>query len=159
MGEIILRRAAASDERNIFVWRNAPETRCYAFNPDAMAWEDHVRWFRDSLARTDRHLLIGELDNQPIGVLRYDVVNEVAEVSIYLVPGCGGRGLGTALLKEGNAWMARHLPQVTTLSAKILPDNIASRKSFAKAGYVEPAGVFKYHIFSGTIIDEPKVKK
>lgn len=159
MSEIILRRATASDECRIFEWRNAPETRRYAFNPDAVAWEDHVRWFSDLLARTDRHLLIGELDSQPMGVLRYDVVNEVAEVSIYLVPGCGGRGLGTALLKEGNAWVARHLPQVTTLSAKILPDNIASRKSFAKAGYVESAGVFKYPIFSGTIIDEPKVKK
>lgn len=159
MNKIILRRATASDECNVFEWRNAPETRRYAFNPDAMAWEGHVRWFRDLLARTDRHLLIGELDNRPIGVLRYDVVNEVAEVSIYLVPGCGGQGLGTALLKEGNVWMARHLPQVTTLCAKILPDNIASRKSFAKAGYVESIGVFKYHIFSGTIIDEAKAKK
>ena len=159
MSEIILRRATANDECSIFEWRNAAETRRYAFNPDVVAWKDHVRWFRDSLARTDRHLLIGELDNQPIGVLRYDVVNEVAEVSIYLVPGCGGRGLGTALLKEGTAWAARHLPQVTTLSARILPDNIASRKSFAKAGYVESSGVFKYHIFPDTIVDEPKVKK
>ncbi|MHB1291236.1 MAG: GNAT family N-acetyltransferase [Sulfuricella sp.] len=159
MSEIVLRRATASDECNIFEWRNAAETRRYAFNPDAVAWEDHVRWFKDTLARTDRHLLIGELDSQPIGVLRYDVVNEVAEVSIYLVPGCGGRGLGTALLKEGNAWVARHLPQVTTLNAKILPDNVASRKSFAKAGYVESIGIFKYHIFSGTIIDEAKVNK
>lgn len=155
----MLRRATASDEGNIFEWRNAAETRRYAFNPDAVAWEDHLRWFRDTLTRTDRYLLIGELDNQPIGVLRYDVVNEVAEVSIYMVPGYGGRGLGTALLKEGSAWVARHLPQVTTLSAKILPDNIASRKSFAKAGYVESIGVFKYHISSSANIDEPKVKK
>ncbi|MCL4469620.1 MAG: GNAT family N-acetyltransferase [Sulfuricella sp.] len=159
MSEIILRRATASDEGNIFEWRNAAETRRYAFNPDAVAWEEHVRWFKDTLARTDRHLLIGELDSKPIGVLRYDVVNEVAEVSIYLVPGCGGRGLGTALLKEGNTWVARHLPQVTTLNARILQENVASRKSFAKAGYVESFGIFKYHIFSGTIIDGPKVKK
>lgn len=154
MSGIVLRRATENDERSLFEWRNASETRRYAFNPKPIGWEEHVQWFRSSLACPDRHLFIGELEGQPVGVLRYDVTDETGEISIYLVPGCSGRGLGTALLRAGSDWVANNLPQVTKLCAKILPENVASRKAFAKAGYVESSGIFEYHIVSGKSVDE-----
>lgn len=159
VNRIELRRATENDERKLFEWRNAPETRRYAFDSNPIAWEDHVRWFRASLERADRHLLIGEMDGEALGVLRYDLDGDCAEISIYLVPGQGGRGLGTALLREGSAWIKLNLPQASRIRAKILPENIPSQKAFAKAGYVESSGIFEYHIVPGGNIDDNRMKK
>jgi UDP-2,4-diacetamido-2,4,6-trideoxy-beta-L-altropyranose hydrolase len=159
MSQIKLRRATPDDMRSLFEWRNAPETRHYAFDPKPIAWEDHQRWFRASLGRDDRHLLIGEMDGEAVGVLRYDVEEKWAEISIYLVPGKSGRGLGTALLCAGNAWLALNLPAITSIRAKILPENIPSRKAFLKAGYVESGGNFEYHVVPDGNIDNNRVEK
>jgi UDP-2,4-diacetamido-2,4,6-trideoxy-beta-L-altropyranose hydrolase len=145
---ITLRPATLADERNLFEWRNGPETRRYSLDPREIGWDEHVRWFRNSLNRPDRHILIGELERQPVGVLRYDVAGEGAEISVYLVPGHAGRGLGTALVKAGTDWVAGNLREVASLRARILPENVASQKAFAKAGYVESGDVFEYHISS-----------
>lgn len=156
---IELRHATANDERKLFEWRNAPETRRYAFDSNPIAWEDHVRWFRASLANAHRHLLIGEIGREAVGVLRYDLAGDCAEISIYLVPGHSGRGLGTALLREGCAWVKLNLPQVRRIRAKILPDNTPSRKAFAKAGYVESDGDFEYHIAPSANTDDNRMEK
>lgn len=159
MNRIELRRATESDDRKLFEWRNAPETRRYAFDSNPIAWEDHIRWLRASLANTRRHLLIGEIGGEAVGVLRYDLQDDCAEISIYLAPGNSGRGLGTSLLREGNAWVRMNLPQASRIRAKILPENIPSQKAFAKAGYVESGENFEYHIVPDAKIDDNRMKK
>ncbi len=159
MKPIELRLATEDDEHRLFEWRNAPETRRYAFDSNPIAWENHVRWFRATLANAQRHLLIGEIDGMAVGVLRYDLAGDCAEISIYLVPGHSGRGLGTALLRAGSMWVKLNLPQIRRIRAKILPDNTPSRKAFAKAGYVESDGDFEYHITPDTNIDDNRMKK
>ncbi|MBZ0104042.1 MAG: UDP-2,4-diacetamido-2,4,6-trideoxy-beta-L-altropyranose hydrolase [Sulfuricella denitrificans] len=159
MKQIELRRATEDDERKLFEWRNAPETRRHAFDSNPIAWEDHVRWFRATLTNADRRLLIGEIDQEAVGVLRYDLAGDYAEISIYLVPGHSGRGLGTALLREGSMWIRLNLPQVRHIRAKILPDNLPSRKAFAKAGYMEVDGDFEYHIAPGASTEDNRMKK
>lgn len=144
--QIELRRATEDDERKLYEWRNAAETRRYALDPSPIAWENHVRWFRASLVNADRYLLIGEMDGEAVGVLRYDLEGGNAEISIYLVPGHSGRGVGTALLRAGSAWVRLNLPQASQIRAKILPENLPSRKAFAKAGYVESGDFFEYHL-------------
>ncbi|MBY0578115.1 MAG: UDP-2,4-diacetamido-2,4,6-trideoxy-beta-L-altropyranose hydrolase [Burkholderiales bacterium] len=143
---ILLRHAFENDARKLFEWRNAPETRRHAFNPDRIAWEDHLAWLKNSLSNPDRHLLIGEQDHRPIGVLRYDLAGSIAEVSVYLVPGLYGRGLGSRLIEAGTIWAGLNLPNIATLRARILTENIASRKAFAKAGYMESNGIYEYHL-------------
>ena len=143
---IVLRRATRGDASSLFEWRNAPETRRYACDSRQIAWKDHMNWLEVTLKRADRHLLIGEKGRCPIGVLRYDILGEIAEVSVYLVPGFHGKGLGSALLKAGNIWAGHHLTETAILRARILPENIISRKAFAKAGYLESEGFFEYPV-------------
>jgi RimJ/RimL family protein N-acetyltransferase len=63
-------------------------------------------------------------------------------VSIYLVPGNQGRGLGAQILAAGSDWMRQHRDDVHTLIAEIRPENHSSIQAFKHAGYV--AGSYTY---------------
>jgi UDP-2,4-diacetamido-2,4,6-trideoxy-beta-L-altropyranose hydrolase len=146
---VTLRRADTNDERSLFAWRNAPEVRTASFDDRVIAWEEHVRWFRASLRNTDRHLLIGEVDGQAVGVLRYDRTGREAEVSIYLVPGVAGKGWGGRMLHAGHEWVRHNLPAIDRITARILPANPASQKTFARAGYVPNGSIHVFDLESG----------
>jgi RimJ/RimL family protein N-acetyltransferase len=80
--------------------------------------------------------LIGEINHHPIGVVRFDVHESSAEVSIYLVPDSGFKGWGSLLLNQAESWLRLQYPEVRTLHAKVLPGNVASQKLFSRLNYV-----------------------
>ncbi len=139
---ILLRRVMQADAQKLFEWRNNEEIRESSFESAPLTWEAHETWVRRTLEREDRCLLVGEDDEGPVGVLRYDVIGEVAEISIYIVPGRFGKGLGKALLRAGVDWALGHLSGVKTLRARIRPANFASIRLFEGAGFVEHHRVF-----------------
>lgn len=135
MSAIQLRPARLDDMAKVFRWRNAPEVRAASFTDAEIAWPAHENWFRQTLANASCHLLIGECEDEPVGVIRFDVAAKEGEISIYLVSGGSGRGVGTALLRAATAWVARHLPGLRRIVARVRPQNIASQKAFEKAGF------------------------
>jgi UDP-2,4-diacetamido-2,4,6-trideoxy-beta-L-altropyranose hydrolase len=131
-----LRPATVSDAVRIYEWRNAPETRRHALDPAPLEFDGHVRWLGSVLDAPGVALLVGTLDGADVGVLRYDLDGDAATVSVYLVPGTSGAGLGTALIDAGTRWLRRRHPQVRRIVAAIRPDNTASLGAFAAAGFV-----------------------
>lgn len=144
--DIILRRANITDMEAIFNWRNDPKIRQSSFNSERISWENHVRWFKQIIVSRQHHLLIGEIEHQPVGVLRYDIQNTIVEVSIYLIPGMEGQGLGNRLLLAGNDWVKSHLPAIKKIEAKILSDNKISLKTFTKAGFAPAFYIYDFVI-------------
>lgn len=142
---VSLRRALMADAENLYEWRNAPQTRKHFFDSKPFSWDEHHQWLTQMLARDNCHLLIAHVGETPIGSLRYDVRDAIAEVSVYLKPGLTGKGLGVALLKAGNDWVASHL-SVNRVLAKIIPANVISQKAFSKAGFVEVYRMFEIEI-------------
>ena len=140
---IILRRAAPPDCEPLLAWRNAETVRRHFFDPRSVSAEEHRRWFEATLVDPTRALLIAESATEPVGVLRYDFDCDTAKVSIYIVPGCEGRGLGTAVLEAGTRWVAAERHGTRRLLAEVKTENLASRKAFAAAGYVERHFVFE----------------
>ncbi|HYC48260.1 MAG TPA: UDP-2,4-diacetamido-2,4,6-trideoxy-beta-L-altropyranose hydrolase [Burkholderiales bacterium] len=132
---IELRRATAADCDAIHAWRNAEETRRHSGDARPIALDEHRRWFARVLQDAQVALLVGEHAGSAAGVLRYDVAGEEAVVSIYMVPGRHGQGLGTALLRAGAQWLRRHHPAVRRIRAEIRRDNTASLEAFANAGF------------------------
>jgi UDP-2,4-diacetamido-2,4,6-trideoxy-beta-L-altropyranose hydrolase len=131
-----IRLATIHDSPHIFNWRNHPQIRSISSNAQAIGWSDHTQWFDKRLSSEHGPLLIGEIRGQAIGVVRFDIHESSAEVSIYLVPDSGLKGWGSLLLSHAESWLQRHFPQVVTLHAKVLPDNEPSKKMFAKLNYV-----------------------
>jgi len=131
-----IRLATIHDSQHIFNWRNHPQIRSISSHSQEISWSDHTQWFDKRLRSEHGPLLIGEIRHQPIGVVRFDIHQSSAEVSIYLVPDSGLKGWGSLLLSHAESWLRRQFPQVLTLHAKVLPNNEPSQKMFAKLNYV-----------------------
>ena len=134
-GDIVVRRANLSDTERTFDWRNHPSIRAVSHNSEEIEFADHKRWFADVLSSTSRFMLIGERGGEPVGVVRFDVDDGVAVVSIYLAPGHSAKGDGGKLLLAAEAWLAQEVPRVQTVAADIRPGNDASAKMFMRCGY------------------------
>lgn len=131
-----LRPAHEGDMADLYAWRSHPAVSAVSRNNGVLALDEHRQWLAGVLADPARILLIGELGpGQPIGVVRFDVRDERAEVSIYLVPERIGSGLGGALLHAAEQWLTRQRPGIAILEAAVLPGNRASHGLFVRAGY------------------------
>jgi UDP-2,4-diacetamido-2,4,6-trideoxy-beta-L-altropyranose hydrolase len=146
-GDLRFRRAEKADCEPIFRWRNHPSVRAMSHTDGELEFESHRRWFEATITDENRILLIGERcaaggPNEPMGVVRYDIHDRRAKISIYVVPECQGRGFGTSLLKGADEWLRHNRPDVETIEAEVLPNNTASQAMFHRAGYKKPFGVF-----------------
>jgi RimJ/RimL family protein N-acetyltransferase len=136
-----VRLAVPADAPRVFPWRNAEATRRFFHDSGPLTLDGHIAWFHQALADPDRVLLIGESATAPIGVLRYDLSESTAMVSVYLDPALRGRGYGTALLLAGERWLRDQRESVAALRAEIRAGNTASHAAFARAGFVERSTV------------------
>jgi UDP-2,4-diacetamido-2,4,6-trideoxy-beta-L-altropyranose hydrolase len=130
-----LRRAVAGDSRNIFEWRNHPDVRAASRSGDIIGWENHQNWFAAVLASPDRLLFIGERPGSTVGVIRFDLIDTEAEISIYLVPGAHPWGEGRELLQAAERWLRDNRPTVAQIRANILGANQRSQRLFLGANY------------------------
>jgi UDP-2,4-diacetamido-2,4,6-trideoxy-beta-L-altropyranose hydrolase len=141
---IQIRRATTRDSHHVFEWRNDPAVRLASRSDAAIDWTGHEEWFAAALRSPDRLLLIGERDGSAVGVVRFDLSNDEAEISIYLVPGDHPRGQGRQLLLAAEAWLADNRPRVAQIRAHVLGENLRSQRLFAGANYrVESACYLK----------------
>ena len=138
-----VRLAEAQDASAIFQWRNHQLIKDHSGNNQEISWDEHRQWFEQRLKNGDP-ILIGELDEDPVGVVRFDISNHQATVSVYLVPESGFNGWGGALLIQSESWLRKHHPRVATLHAQVLPNNEPSKKLFAKLNYTLTANQPKF---------------
>lgn len=137
---VSVRVATMDDARAVLDWANDPVTRSVSFMQTQIEWETHAAWFARRLADSAGCRLLIGLDQvgQRLGMVRFDIVDGTATISINVAPEHRGRGLGTALilvacheLLQGDA--AREI------RALIKPDNAASRIAFQRAGFIAAA--------------------
>lgn len=132
---IEVRIANKSDSPKLFEWRNHQTIRAVSKSTAPIVWADHQSWFAKVLADGNRVLLIGEIDNEPVGVVRFDKAGETALVSIYLVPETGFKGQGLNLLQRAEEWLKTHHADIKSIHAEVLGRNSASQRLFTGADY------------------------
>lgn len=133
--EPTLSEATPADSRAVWEWRNDETTRAASVDVDPIPWADHEVWFASVLADPTRHLLIASWVGRPMGVVRLD--EQAAGdwlVSINLAPAARGRGLATATLEAGFAWL-RTVAGARRAIADIRKGNVPSIRIFANAGF------------------------
>ena len=133
--EIQIRQANATDEKSLFEWRNHRKIREVSLNTDEITWDQHHAWFSTLLSNNNRVLLVGEYKDTPIGVVRFDLQNDCAEISIYLVQQNESNGLGISLLRSAEKWIFEYRNEIKKLKANVLENNHLSQSFFIKAGY------------------------
>jgi len=145
---LLVRSATRTDSARLFEWRNHPEIRAVSRCPDVIDWRTHAAWFESVVANPQRPLLIGERAGATVGVVRFDITSDRAEVSIYKVPGPSEPETGQELLAAAENWLVREYPAVRVLTAEVLGDNQASHGLFAAAGYSRSATRYTKRIYS-----------
>ena len=134
--DLQLRAATSDDAKRLFDWRNHPAIREVSTQSAPIIWEAHEQWFCKVMQDADRLLYIAEQAGHPVGVIRFDIDRDCAEVSLYLAPDQTGRGLGTKLLLQGERQLLEKRPEVGQILATVLEGNEASHKLFRRCGYV-----------------------
>ena len=131
-----LRPVTAADRELLFTWANDPETRMRSFASDPISWPEHCAWFEARMRDTDELFwMILSAAGEPVGQLRVTPeADGMGVVSVSIAPAWRGRGLAA----EGLALATRSAlasGRFTGLRAYVRPDNEASLRAFARAGY------------------------
>jgi len=135
-----LRCAGHEDGRLVFDWRNDPITRAASHDVLPISWPVHELWWKASLGRADRVLLLGEdAWGRPVGLVRFDAREGRWIVSVQVAPERRGQGWGRELLAAGVARMADKRGAYR-FTAEIKPDNTASQRIFEACGFVQCVG-------------------
>ncbi|MCU1685444.1 MAG: hypothetical protein JWQ81_6183 [Amycolatopsis sp.] len=150
MAPPVAREATESDAELLLEWRNDPQTRVVSRTTGLIPLDRHLGWLRDVLASPSRLLLVVEVDNEPVGTVRFDHNSDHKnggdswEVSITVAPKHRGRGLSGAMLAAGERILTQRQRPAYIL-AGVHRDNAASAALFQRAGYVDvpAAGEFR----------------
>jgi len=127
-GRILFRDADRADAALLLDWRNDPLTRAASRQTEAISVEDHAKWLVDTIAHTDRRLMVAEIDGEPVGTIRLDI-DSFCELSWTVSPKARQRGVGRRMVEEMIQMLA--LP----MRAVVRKTNLASRKIALACGF------------------------
>jgi len=151
---LVARPATLQDSRQLWQWRNDPATRDGSRSSAEVPWDDHLRWFKASLTRTDRILLVVQDPVGPVGTVRWDLKREHEwEVSITVAPDRRGQNLGRPLLRAAEVALAEATrssgTDVRAYLAVVHTDNRSSMRLFETSAYLpdlppDPRGFMRF---------------
>ncbi len=130
--ELHVRPAELCDSRDVWNWRNDPDTRSASRETAPVPWDVHEAWFARALSDPSKILLVGvDLETRDkVGLVRLDQLESGQRlVGINMAPEWRGRGVGRQLL-------AKALERASgRLLAEVRPENTASIRLFEKLGF------------------------
>jgi RimJ/RimL family protein N-acetyltransferase len=128
-----MRQAKLTDVDLVFEWSNDQLVREQSFHSDVISYVPHCEWFDNKLTDKAAFIYILEADEKPASMLRIEIKTNHAVIGVVIGKKFRGQGLGSISISRGVAeyFKANSLP----ILASIKKQNIASIKSFEKAGF------------------------
>jgi RimJ/RimL family protein N-acetyltransferase len=136
-GELHIRRATAEDGRDLWSWRNDPESRRNSKSTRPVAWAEHRRWLAASLANSGIVIYVAAQGATKLGSVRFELVaadEHRWSVSVAVAPCARNRGFGRQILMLGCETMER-LNGALVFDAEIRLQNSASQAVFRGCGF------------------------
>jgi len=131
-----VRLATDKDSKNIFDWRNDTLTRSMSHSTKIVNWKEHKQWFASSIDSENCSLIICEHDIfNKIAVVRFDLNESGALISINLNPSKRGKNLGKESLIKSIEFFSKKYPSTKKIFAEVNEENIASKKTFLGVGF------------------------
>ena len=132
-----LRNAVYMDSKMIFELSNDPGVRINSINKAGIDWRSHQEWYDEILGRKNYIFLLAfDKNDNFIGQVRFEIKDTTAVVSISLTKEFRGKGLSRKILKEACTKIFLD-ENIATVTAFILPGNLASIKGFSSAGFIQ----------------------
>ena len=138
--DITVRKATKNDSKKIFEWRNDPVSIAMSLTSKIIDWKGHEEWY--DLAIKDKNILIAicqskSVSFKDVGMVRFDfnLINNDITISINLNPKARGNSLGQYCLKAAISYLQKSHHCPNRIMAEIKNENIASIRTFEKAGF------------------------
>jgi len=130
-----LRIARDEDCGVVYEWANDRDSRAHSFSMDPISWKEHVLWFENKIRNPDSVLYIAQnVENEPLGIVRFDIDGQYATMSINLDRRFRGQGMAHIIVNEAvESLFARR--QVFGVNAFIRSHNTKSIRAFEKSGF------------------------
>lgn len=132
---LYLRNATEDDMMQLFNWASDPEVRKNSFNKKPITLENHTRWFHAVMEDEQTILYIAEANGMPVAHIRFNISAGKAMISYLIDADYRGQGLGLHLLKKGVQALTAQRTDVEQIEGLVQRENVASVRSFEKAGY------------------------
>lgn len=134
--QLKLNPVCQDDAATLFQWRNDPSIIARGSSQRGVTWEEHSKWFNETVQKINRIMYLILLEDMPIGQVRFDFeLNASATVSIFLLSPYTGKGLGVAALQKACLEIFAQCP-IEQVHAFIRSENTQSINAFKKAGFV-----------------------
>ena len=134
---MIIQKITKKDSLDIWQWRNDKKSIFFSKNKKKVTLDVHNKWFEKNLKNKKIKFYIGSIVNKKlkkkVGVVRFDIKNKYALVSINLNPVMRGKKLSYILLAGAIKKFLKF--NKIKLNAEIKKNNHASIKCFLKNGF------------------------
>lgn len=130
---VSFRKATIKDMLSVYNWSNDILVRQNSYNSAPITLANHKEWYQQKMKNKNTLFLIACFDNQPAGIVRYEISKDYAVIGVLVVENFRGRMLSSSFLSESAKEYFRQykLP----VFAYIKENNKASIKAFERAGY------------------------
>jgi len=134
---MIIQKVIKKDSLDIWQWRNDKKSISFSKNKKKITFKAHNEWFKKNLNNRKIKFYIGcivkKSQIKKVGVLRFNIKEKYALVSINLNPVMRGKNLSYILLAAGIKKFLKF--KKIKLIAEIKRNNFASIKCFLKNGF------------------------
>ena len=108
-----IRPMVYADLERVLAWRNHPDVRRYMYTQHEITLDEHQRWYERTLSDPKKHLLIFEVNQQPLGFVSFNETGNggIADWGFYVAPNApkgSGRQLGRAALSHAFTQLKLH---------------------------------------------------
>jgi UDP-2,4-diacetamido-2,4,6-trideoxy-beta-L-altropyranose hydrolase len=133
---LVARPVESADEALLLDWANDPTTRQMAFQPHRIEADGHRKWLRRRLADPDnfRLFVIETAAGVEVGQVRFELDEGIWIISYSIAREFRGRGLAGQLLDTSLKALYEAIGSAT-VSGRVRPENIASRRVFERVGF------------------------
>ena len=128
------RLATKNDTELLFKWANDETTREQSFNSEKIKFDKHVNWFNSKLNDSNSDIFIAQLNEDALGMVRFDLVEDHYLIGVSLDNKFRGKGIAAAMIRRACELKLQN-SHLKKIKAKIKSSNIASIKSFTNAGF------------------------
>jgi RimJ/RimL family protein N-acetyltransferase len=135
--QLILRQATKNDIYITFDWASNKLVRKHSIQKGKIGFEEHKNWFLNKLNSNACVYFIAELENHPIGSIRFDVdEDKIATISYLVDPNYHGKGYGKEILNIA-CKQVLNLKYLNYMRGIVDVKNIPSIVTFEKLGFNE----------------------
>ncbi len=142
-----LRKATLEDIDILYHWANDPETRRNSFDQHEISRKEHEAWFSGMMNDPNRIQYIFMDGDAAVGQIRFDIANDVAEISYSIAPNERGKGYGRQIIDLTKQMIREDYPSVTKLKGSVKPNNQASISCFENNGFTENHRTYEYDCY------------